>query len=181
MNAIERVTDLLNHFPMIQVRKVMNETGEQLTVLFRTIDPQGWAKVVNELLRVEEVLADDSPFVLHICRLYVRSEGKLRYVSHMTVQGPRGLEEALDGFTTLLEELLLEKHVKITPDAPEPDEAPKPTPPAPVKTEEKAMPNPNPTVVTVPLVGQTSSRNMPSNSLWKAGSKGAHLIRGPQS
>jgi hypothetical protein len=181
MNAVERVVDLLGKFSMIQVRQVMDETGDQLTILFRTLDPQAWAKVVNELLRVEEVLADDAPFTLHICRLYVRSEGKLRYISHMTVQGPRGLEEALEGFATLLEELLLEKHVKLTHDAPEPPPAPAVAPaqtkPAP-QAEQKAIPNP--TVQVVPLVGQSAARNRPANGLWKSGSKGAHLIKGPQ-
>lgn len=178
MNAVERVTNLLKQFPMIQVRQVLDGAPDQLTVLFRTIDPQAWAGVANELLRVEEVLGDDSPFQLHICRLYVRNESKLRYVSHMTIQGPQGLEAALDGFTTLLEELLLEKHVKLTHGAPEPAQAPRSAPrPQP---REPAPPMPDPNIQVVPLVGQSANRNRPANGLWKTGSKGAHLIKGQQ-
>lgn len=178
MDIAKATTELLNQFQMIEVLKVVSEGPEQYSVLFRVRVPETWTQVVGELLRVEEVLGEDSPFTLHLCRQYVRHEGALRYVAHMTVQGSQGLEEALGGLNALLTELQAEGVAEEAEPPPKPAQAK----PAAKKraSRPKAPSDGNPNVQTVPLIRSSSDRNQPRAGLWKSGSRGAHLIRGQQ-
>jgi hypothetical protein len=177
MTIADKMTEVLSGLPMVDVLKVVTKGPDQYTVLFKVLDQKAWQPVLAEMLRVEEVMGEDSPFVLHLCRQYVRHEGALRYVPHMTVQGPQGLEEALGGLCALLEELQHEGAIPKAPAAPEPAQAP-------AAAQPKAQPKPDPQmkvapmVQTVPLVRSSADRNQPRNSLWRTGSKGAHLIKG---
>jgi hypothetical protein len=171
---VANLNERLNKLPMIQVHQVLQDAGDQYSVLFKVLDQKAWNRVVGEMLRVEEVLGEESPFVLHVCRQYVRYEGQLRYVPHMTVQGPKSLAVALEGLTDLLDELAIETAAE-PPPKPKPKKSkPQPKAKAPEVPPADSM---DAQVITVPLVRSDASRNQPSAGLWQKGSRGAHLIR----
>lgn len=179
MNIVDRTTQLLSQFPEIEVLKVTPEGPDEYTALFRVLDSAGWTRLVGELLKVEEVLGGDSPFVLHLCRQYVRHGGQLRHVASMSVRGSKGLEEALGGLCALLEEIQQEKAEEQKTEGPPLKKAPQ-TKKAVPKAEQPQLPPGAPMVQIVPLNRSTADRNKPNAGLWKSGSKGAHLIKGHQ-
>jgi len=209
MEPNEKIKDALNGLGVVVVvRDEYVEEMGQIRMLFRVTDQPALMPVIDAILSEEERIADRGIWNVHICKHYMRHNGRLVYGWNFTLQVHADVDEAVDDICRLL--LIMAKHVQVFRQQAElqrmleaqassrsPQVAPmRKVVGGPSARRQGDIPGTgmggvvrNGEVVEMPLVGVTDRRNTPQAPMLTPGvhglgkrsgvsSKGAHLMGG---
>jgi len=134
-----------------------------------------WINILDAVLGEEErAIADGGRWRLHLCRQFVRHEGKMKAAWNFTIHGD--IDTGTKDVARLLDILS-----RTEPRSPTRTVA-RPVPRTSYERVDDSVPNANSgtmrgkEVIDFPLVGQTENRNKPLSPLLSKGSKGAHML-----
>lgn len=112
MEPNEKIKDALNGLGVVVVvRDEYVEEMGQVRLLFRVSDQPALMPVIDAILAEEERIADRGIWNVHICKHYMRHNGKLVYGWNFTLQVHADVEVAVDDICRLL--LIMAKHVEV--------------------------------------------------------------------
>jgi hypothetical protein len=146
------------------VEHSFDEEARQVNVLCRVRDVTSWLVVVDTILAEEERAGSDAPWNVHICKHYMRRNGKLCYGWNVTVQLTS--DSALNDFCRLLS--ILGRQFSPPPVTRPSKKTSKKDPPP--KAKGGVMEDGQ--VVEMPLVGVTEQRNAPQADILTPGVRG---------